>query len=579
MLLQTGTQWQHYTEIRRQRRYWIIDRTLPSVDDTPPNQLQQVIPMDIVKRTTTEVTLTIPDTPVPPQPTSTILLTWQQYISHLSHWEKGIINDVTTDIQYLWKNLTIGDQHWKIISDGSYADLKSAYSWIIYDGKQQIQKCTGMTPGNPATAFRAELYGVLSWYCCLFHVLQYFEIRSKVQITPFTDNTKVIHYHQCMRQDVDLKQPFVDDYDLYSHIHYFHNQIGLRGIQIHPIHKIDNAKSNDIDIQITMRIHQQVDKNAKHHRQHHPQIWHEIIPKNSAYLSNSDGLITSNEKIIMETTRNTYTIEQYYADRWGCPISNISHLDWRNYTSLYNSSRSTLQIFMIKILTGWLPVKHQTNKMTQATQKCHQCNQEETIAHLFQCPKRHKWKNTFLTKLSQHLQSNNTPQEASDVVVSHITTLLTNRTDHEHFRHFTIFAGLLPKTWKDSYNMQQQRSTTTRTIWIKKLSRWLLQQGYDLWMLRNQSIHENDKSKSTIEYALNQKIRQLYSLQHEIGYHDRELFSQHIDDRLALPYHQKMTWITNTTKTLKVSMEDFQRKQHTGQKDIRQYFTKQNKSH
>ena len=73
-----------------------------------------------------------------------------------------------------------------------------------------------------------------------------------------------------------------------------------------------------------------------------------------------------------------------------------------------------------------------------------------------------------------------------------------------------------------------------------------------------------------MDRVLNQKVRKLYSLQSEIGYHDRDLFLQPMEDRLNLNTHQKINWIMNTTRTLKVSIEEFHHKQTTGQKDIRQ---------
>ena len=73
-------------------------------------------------------------------------------------------------------------------------------------------------------------------------------------------------------------------------------------------------------------------------------------------------------------------------------------------------------------------------------------------------------------------------------------------------------------------------------------------------------------------------IQHLYQLQNEIGYHDRDIFSQPIEDRLQLSEKQKMTWIDQTTQTLKVSMDDYRQKQTHGQKDIRNFFTKQKKS-
>ena len=70
--------------------------------------------------------------------------------------------------------------------------------------------------------------------------------------------------------------------------------------------------------------------------------------------------------------------------------------------------------------------------------------------------------------------------------------------------------------------------------WAKQFGRWLIQQGHDLWLHRNKQIYDKDNKASTMEIILNQKIRQLYTLQDEIGYHDRELFTIPMEDRLNL---------------------------------------------
>ena len=113
---------------------------------------------------------------------------------------------------------------------------------------------------------------------------------------------------------------------------------------------------------------------------------------------------------------------------------------------------------------------------------------------------------------------------------------------------------------------------------MKQLAKWLIRQGYEICTTRNNNVHNKEKKASPMEYALNQKIRTLYSLQYEVGYHDRDIFSIPMEDRLQLTQHQKMTCITHTTKTMKVSMQEYQTKQTTGQQDIQQYFTKRPQS-
>ena len=76
-------------------------------------------------------------------------------MASLPAWEHRVLQDVTPDVLTLWQCLTKHNQHWSIISDGSYCDNVGAYAWIIYDGAKSIYTSVGKAPGNLATAFRA----------------------------------------------------------------------------------------------------------------------------------------------------------------------------------------------------------------------------------------------------------------------------------------------------------------------------------------------------------------------------------------------------------------------------------------
>ena len=122
--------------------------------------------------------------------------------------------------------------------------------------------------------------------------------------------------------------------------------------------------------------------------------------------------------------------------------------------------------------------------------------------------------------------------------------LLLLRLSYHHFQTFTPFARLIPTQWTTKYATAKTTvSTKTTQTWANKLGTWILQQGYELWLQRNNQIHDKERRRSTVDHILNQKIRQLYVLQEEINYHDRDIFSIPEEDRLKLP-HQKMTWIT-----------------------------------
>jgi len=247
------------------------------------------------------------------------------------------------------------------------------------------------------------------------------------------------------------------------------------------------------------------------------------------------------------------------------------------YSKIFTKSPDHLQVYTIKLMTGWLPVHHHTNKMVTTKQYCPLCQNEETIAHLLQCNGRRLWQQQFLANLQRKLKQLHTTDELYHRVVNYFTTITTDSANYHHYKHFTVFAGLLPQQWTqkvcntDNMNAHQHIWSSN---WPDQIGKWLLHQGHTLWNLRNKKIHEKDTTTPPLQTYLNQKIRQLYELQNDIGYHDRDMFQQPLEERLQLSEKQKMTWIDQTTKTMKVSMETYQRLQTTGQQDIRNFFTK-----
>ena len=164
--------------------------------------------------------------------------------------------------------------------------------------------------------------------------------------------------------------------------------------------------------------------------------------------------------------------------------------------------------------------------------------------------------------------------DLSENIIEYVTKLVKYSRQQYHFKYYTIFAGLLPTRWttyRSSQLTDEEVLVHKSTTWSSQFSFWMTKQGHEAWLLRNQQIHK-DKSTSTMNDILNQKISQLYHLQNEIGYHDRDLFQIPLDERYKLSERQKVAWIEHTTKTMKVSMEDYVQKQKTGQRDIRQFF-------
>ena len=193
----------------------------------------------------------------------------------------------------------------------------------------------------------------------------------------------------------------------------YHARLLKHGLQVKILQKVTTTKHKQHDdLPIINQLHSQVDKQARHHRTTNTPSSHSLTPHNSAYLINMDGAITSQEKYYLETLWTTYNIETYYADRWAIPLQQIATFDWHNYSKIYTHLRPSLQVYIIKLLTGWLPVTHNINKMTTSQSTCHSCDKDETIAHLFQCLSRKKWIQLFEKQLSHQLHQIHTPNMA-----------------------------------------------------------------------------------------------------------------------------------------------------------------------
>ena len=249
---------------------------------------------------------------------------------------------------------------------------------------------------------------------------------------------------------------------------------------------------------------------AKQHRKIPGSPNHNIIPRDSVYLSNPDGIITNNEKHLLETSSLTYAIEQYYMDRWSCTISHLTTLDWTTYHAQFQKARPTVRIYMIKMLTGWLPVHYHINKMSSGNTKCHLCQQPETIAHLFQCAHRSKWQRQLYVHLEQYLRKIHMPQPVCKIIMTHVKSIIRKSEEYSHFKHFTMFAGLLPRTWKELFAANNNNTNQQRDKWMKQLSQWLLTNSHDLWLARNNSLHYKEKKTSTMDYILNNKIAYIH---------------------------------------------------------------------
>ena len=574
-MIYVNSHWHHYKNYQQLRNKWRILRTETIIDYTPPQSLTNIQPLDIIRITDNYYEVSTPVIPSITPTLTSIPTTWKDYVKSLSAWEQQILAEVTKDITTFWTHFTPRDQEWIATSDGSFKHNTGAYAWLIHDGQRTIITGTGPVTGNPVTPFLTEYHGFIAIYCCMYHVCLYHDITTKVTICPYVDNTKLIRY-QAQITHRPQHQAHIDDYDLHQIHQKYTDILQQRGVTILQATKITKTTATTTGQSIPHDLHQQMDSIARKSRQLGGYRKHKPIPIPRVHLRDMEGEITSQEKQIINTNWNTYLIEEYYATRWRIPAAQLQMYDWHIYGKLYEQANPTIQKYMVKMLTGWLPVYHQTNKMTTNKKNCPLCQNNETLSHLFQCQHRSDWRNDLQTKLTAKLASLRTPLELHQEIDEHIKNILHQKTEYQHFKHFTPFAGLLPRRWRQQ--CEQMENSDTANTWARNLGKWMTQQGMALWTTRNKQFNENGTKQSTTHRRLDEKIEHLYTLQHDVNIHDKNIFNTPIEERFEMPEHQKQQWIEETSKTIHLCIADHHKKMNTGQKDIRNFFRKPEKS-
>ena len=353
--------------------------------------------------------------------------------------------------------------------------------WAIHNGQKILKIGQGHAPGNPPTAFRSELFAVMSWHCFLHHVLQFYDIKTNISITPFTDNVKVIQYYTNIQQDQDTQQAYMDDYDVFIMLKYYYHNICQRGLIINSIKEIPQYKKDkQHDDDIHIQLHQRVESIARGHRHNGTMPKYISPPQEWIHLRDYTGVITSQEKQVLENNWNAYNLENYYIQRWNTTSSTLQQFDWNIYTKNYERSRPSIQTYIIKMMSGWLPVFYNLNKMDNTNRKCHLFRDSETFPHLFQCLHRKIWKNQFLHHLDTHLRQTKTDPLFATQLHQHMRQLLFEPHEFDHFKHFTVFAGFLPNDWKQKAIPSTSSPINTASHqhrWTLKFSAWITTQA------------------------------------------------------------------------------------------------------
>ena len=140
-----------------------------------------------------------------------------------------------------------------------------------------------------------------------------------------------------------------------------------------------------------------------------------------------------------------------------------------------------------------------------------------------------------------------------------------------------VFCGLIDENWSDAqekfFSRQPDRHCdNTGLVWNVNLCKWIIRESRQVWLNRNQEVHQPDEGNSKAEQEIFAQVQHLYELQDEISQQDRRILDEPMEEKLNRPISVLRQWVRNTVPVLNRCIHDYQNKLHTGQRDIRQYF-------
>ena len=167
--------------------------------------------------------------------------------------------------------------------------------------------------GNPITSFRSEIQGLLAWHCCMFHLTQFYDIKASITIQPYSENKKVIEYHHHITQQTIPNYPFFDDHDYFLQLQVYQKELATRGITILSTKKVKcSTRKLDDEILLEESLIRLMDDRARKYKIH-KSATNDILPSiDRIHLQDHNGIITSQEKLLLEQQWPTYQVEKYY---------------------------------------------------------------------------------------------------------------------------------------------------------------------------------------------------------------------------------------------------------------------------
>ena len=210
---------------------------------------------------------------------------------------------------------------------------------------------------------------------------------------------------------------------------------------------------------------------------------------------------------------------------------------------------------MMHLVHSLTPVGHNLNKYSQVTHTCPYCDENETVFHLFQCPKNPMANILFLEQLELFLLKIRTAPFLQLIIMHQFRNGMKNSPQIGYAipNWYLACAGLLPIDWTASQADYMEHLTRINAQrqgerWTQQLSYWLIRKSQSIWHKRNTKIHRSSNTDKTTTQLL-KHVTELYSQKQQLLPTDQKMFHLPLDQRLNQPINTLKQWFSQTYAT------------------------------
>ena len=481
-------------------------------DSRPP---PDAVPVTVLPERSTQIRCSLPDMPTATLhetiPT-TMCATFGDYISTLPLWERDLLVNATEEYlpDYpLYQLLQQRNVNILVASDGGHEDDYGSFGWVIGTKDEVICDCQGIARGYPMQSYRAEGYGRMSLFLFLTRYIRYYGIQpaDDLRVTSYCDSDSLLKAEEEFHaRDVDSAFWYLkSDHDVIMTISEIRRQLPFKLVSLHVrSHQDDEYDFSELTRPAQLNVladHRATAALNELRAAGQPTEFYPL-PACRAYLCDATGYLTSKEQRTLQTELPEYNLRAYIQERNNWSDEIYDSISWSAYRSATDLLTDSARTFVIKFTHSWLPIGVRESRCSATTALCAECNEVETVPHLYRCQARGTWRNRFLVHFSGHLDETHTADNIrckllDDIQHWFLTGDTNDPASNDNFVQicwFQVLKGYIPIEWtlqQEAYCRKQRYKPKyyNGDRWAKQLIDFFWMHTRPLWKDRCTAAH------------------------------------------------------------------------------------------